>query len=37
VLDVREGRVPKGIVNREVVDQAAWRAKLEALKGRLGG
>jgi D-3-phosphoglycerate dehydrogenase len=37
VLEVREGRVPKGIVNREVVDQAAWRAKLEALKGRLGG
>jgi phosphoglycerate dehydrogenase-like enzyme len=37
VLEVREGRVPKGIVNREVVDRAAWRAKLEALKGRLGG
>jgi phosphoglycerate dehydrogenase-like enzyme len=37
VLEVREGRVPKGIVNREVIDQAAWRAKLEALKGRLGG
>jgi phosphoglycerate dehydrogenase-like enzyme len=37
VLEVRGGRVPKGIVNREVVDRAAWRAKLEALKGRLGG
>jgi phosphoglycerate dehydrogenase-like enzyme len=28
VLDVMEGRVPRGLVNREVVDQPAWRTKL---------
>lgn len=30
VLDVMRGRVPAGIVNREIVDDPAWRAKLEA-------
>lgn len=37
VLDVMRGQVPKGVVNREVVDRPAWRAKLDALKGRSGG
>jgi phosphoglycerate dehydrogenase-like enzyme len=37
VLEVRQGRVPTGVVNREVVDQDAWRAKLEALRDRCGG
>lgn len=37
VLDVMHGRVPRGIVNREVVDRPDWRAKLEALEGRFGG
>jgi phosphoglycerate dehydrogenase-like enzyme len=36
-LEVRQGRVPTGVVNREVVDQDAWRAKLKALKDRCGG
>jgi phosphoglycerate dehydrogenase-like enzyme len=36
-LEVRQGRVPTGIVNREVVDQEAWRAKLKALKDCCGG
>lgn len=37
VLDVMHGRVPRGIVNREIVDQDVWRGKLEALKARFGG
>lgn len=28
VLAVMQGRVPRGIVNREIVDSAGWRAKL---------
>ena len=28
-FDVMHGRVPTGIVNREVVDHPGWRAKLE--------
>ena len=34
VLEVMQGRVPAGIVNREVVNQAAWRGKLAALESR---
>jgi phosphoglycerate dehydrogenase-like enzyme len=37
VLDVMHGRVPRGIVNREVVDGALWRGKLDALRRRFGG
>ena len=36
VLDVMHGRVPSGIVNREIVDQPAWRAKLEAYAAAFG-
>ena len=28
VLEVMQGRVPRGLVNHEVVDQPAWRTKL---------
>ena len=37
VLEVMHGRVPVGIVNKDVVNQAAWRGKLEGLRARLGG
>jgi phosphoglycerate dehydrogenase-like enzyme len=37
VLDVMHGRVPTGIVNRAVVDQPAWRAKLERHRQAFGG
>lgn len=36
-LEVMHGRVPVGIVNRDVVNQAAWRGKLEGLRARFGG
>ena len=31
------GRVPVGIVNKDVVNLPAWRAKLAALAARFGG
>jgi hypothetical protein len=31
------GHVPVGIVNKDVVNQAAWRGKLAALQARFGG
>ena len=37
VLDVMHGRVPTGIVNREIVDRPAWRAKLERYAATFGG
>jgi phosphoglycerate dehydrogenase-like enzyme len=37
VLDVMHGRVPTGIVNREVVDQPAWQEKLERYRQTFGG
>jgi phosphoglycerate dehydrogenase-like enzyme len=37
VLDVMHGRVPTGIVNREVVDRPAWREKLERYAAAFGG
>jgi phosphoglycerate dehydrogenase-like enzyme len=37
VFDVMHGRVPTGIVNREVVDRPAWRAKLERYGAAFGG
>ncbi|TVQ29692.1 MAG: dehydrogenase [Geminicoccaceae bacterium] len=33
VLAVQQGNVPKGIVNREIVDAPGWRAKLQRYKG----
>lgn len=37
VFDVMHGRVPTGVVNREVLDQPAWKAKLEGYKKIFGG
>jgi D-3-phosphoglycerate dehydrogenase len=37
VLDVMHGRVPRGIVNREIVDRPAWREKLERYAATFGG
>jgi hypothetical protein len=31
------GRVPRGIVNREVVDRAAWQDKLKRYRQAHGG
>jgi len=36
-FDVMHGRVPTGIVNRNVVERPAWRAKLERYKAAFGG
>lgn len=33
VLDVKAGRVPRGVVNRAVVDRPGWRAKLRRFAG----
>jgi phosphoglycerate dehydrogenase-like enzyme len=32
VLDLAEGRAPRGIVNREITESAAWRAKLDSYR-----
>lgn len=37
VFDVMHGRVPTGIVNREIVDQPAWQEKLERHRAAFGG
>jgi phosphoglycerate dehydrogenase-like enzyme len=37
VLDIQHGRVPRGIVNREVTEQPAFKRKLEAYRARFGG
>jgi phosphoglycerate dehydrogenase-like enzyme len=37
VLDVMHGRVPRGIVNREVVDRPAWQDKLKRYRQAHGG
>jgi hypothetical protein len=29
VLDVQQGKIPAGIVNREVLDRTGFKAKLE--------
>ena len=36
VLDVMHGREPEGLVNRAVLDNQAWRAKLAAHSERFG-
>jgi phosphoglycerate dehydrogenase-like enzyme len=35
-FDVMHGRVPTGIVNREIVDRPAWRDKLERYQAEFG-
>ncbi len=37
VFDVMHGRVPTGVVNRDVLDQPDWQAKLAAYKKEFGG
>jgi len=37
VLDVQQGRVPGAVVNRAVLETAAWKARMEALARRFGG
>jgi phosphoglycerate dehydrogenase-like enzyme len=37
VFDVMHGRVPTGIVNREIVDRPAWQEKLERYQAAFGG
>ncbi len=35
-FEVMQGRIPRGIVNREIVDNPAWTAKLEAYARAFG-
>jgi phosphoglycerate dehydrogenase-like enzyme len=37
VLEIQHGRVPRGVVNRAVLDQARFKARLDAYRSRLGG
>ncbi len=37
VLSVMRGEVPKGIVNKEIVDSPAWQAKLDGYRKRFAG
>jgi phosphoglycerate dehydrogenase-like enzyme len=37
VLDIQHGRTPRGVVNRAVLDQPRFRARLEAYRSRFGG
>ena len=34
VLDVQQGRVPRGVVNREVLESEAWKNRLAGLAAR---
>jgi len=36
VIEVQHGRVPRGVVNRAVLDHAAWRARLAGFGARYG-
>jgi phosphoglycerate dehydrogenase-like enzyme len=36
VLEIQHGRVPNGVVNRQVLDQPRFKARLEGYKGRYG-
>ena len=36
VLDIQHGRVPRGVVNRDVLESSAFKAKLEAYRSRFG-
>ncbi|HJT12270.1 MAG TPA: NAD(P)-dependent oxidoreductase, partial [Dongiaceae bacterium] len=37
VLDIQHGRVPRGVVNRAVLDQPRVKARLESYRSRFGG
>ena len=37
VLDIQHGRVPRGVVNRAVLDQPSFKARLDAYRSRFGG
>lgn len=37
VLDIQHGRVPRGVVNRDVLDQPRFKARLENYRSRFGG
>ena len=37
VLSVMRGEVPKGIVNKEIVDNPVWKAKLDGYRKRFAG
>jgi D-3-phosphoglycerate dehydrogenase len=37
VLEVQHGRVPRGVVNREVLESAAWKRRLADFGARFGG
>ena len=37
VLDVRQGREPRGLVNRAVLDNPRWTERISALRTRFGG
>jgi phosphoglycerate dehydrogenase-like enzyme len=37
VLEVQHGRVPRGVVNRDVLESEAWKRRLEANARRFGG
>ena len=34
VLEVQHGRVPRGVVNREVLETEAWKNRLAGLAAR---
>ena len=36
VLDVQHGRAPRGVVNREVLERHAFKAKLDGYRRRFG-
>jgi phosphoglycerate dehydrogenase-like enzyme len=36
VLDIQHGRVPRGVVNRAVLDQSRFKARIEAYRSRFG-
>ncbi|MEO8667381.1 MAG: NAD(P)-dependent oxidoreductase [Bauldia sp.] len=37
VLEVQQGRVPRGVVNRDVLESETWKARLAGSAGRVGG
>jgi phosphoglycerate dehydrogenase-like enzyme len=37
VLAMMRGEIPRGIVNKEIVDRPGWQAKLSGYRARFGG
>jgi phosphoglycerate dehydrogenase-like enzyme len=37
VFEVMHGRVPRSVVNREVIERPGWQRKLEGFRARYGG